>query len=346
MKKTLVAIAAGFTLICGCTKNSAPEKTLNLAIWSNYLSPETLTEFKNQTGITVQVSNYSSNEELLAKLQAGASGYDVVVPSDYMVYTMIKLGLLKELDRARIPNAKFLGAKYLKKNYDPINKFSLPYDWGTTGIAFNPDLTKVQIKSWKDLFTKPELAGKFSLLDDARETIGAALKAQGFSLNSKNEVELQKAKAYLLQARPRVKSFTSEPMTPLSTGETPVAHVYMSDALQARRQTQGRIQYILPEEGGTFWLDNLVIPSTAAHITEAHRFINFLLEGKTNAATVMNVFVAPANTSALALLPKELISDRALFPTDAMLAKCEMIEDLGETLAVWDRIWTEVKAEQ
>jgi spermidine/putrescine transport system substrate-binding protein len=135
-------------------------------------------------------------------------------------------------------------------------------------------------------------------------------------------------------------------MTPLATGEIAVAHVYMSDALQARKQTHGKIEYILPEEGGTFWLDNLVIPATASHVKEAHQFINFLLEGKTVVSTVTSVFVAPTNMNALSLLPKELASDPALFPSDAMLAKCEMIEDLGETLAVWDRIWTEVKAEK
>ena len=160
-------------------------KVVNLAIWSNYIKPEVLTEFEKRTGIKVQVSNYSSNEELLAKLQAGASGYDVVVPSDYMVFAMSKLGLLKELDFTQLPNFKSIDPKYLKKQFDPANKYSIPYDWGTTGIAVNRTLYKGKIAGWKDLFNNADLAGKVTLLDDVRETIGAALKAQGLSLNSK-----------------------------------------------------------------------------------------------------------------------------------------------------------------
>jgi spermidine/putrescine transport system substrate-binding protein len=344
--------------LAGCTKKEAGSpaagatgaatggsKVVNLAIWSNYVSPELLQDFQKKTGIQVQVANYSSNEELLAKLQAGASGYDVAVPSDYMVFAMIKLGLIHELDYQQLPNSKSLDSRYLKKAYDPTNKFSVPYDWGTTGIAINRSLYKGEIKGWKNLFSNPDLAGKFTLLDDVRETIGAALKAQGFSLNSKNADELAKAKELLLKNRSKVKAFTSEPMMPLVNGETAVAHAYLSDALQARKQSGGKIDYIIPEEGGTMWIDNLVIPNGAKHLAEAHAFINFLLEAKSNVSTVMSVFVAPANKDAFALLPKDFQSNTMLFPSDAILAKCEMIQDLAENLTQWDRVWTEVKAQ-
>jgi spermidine/putrescine transport system substrate-binding protein len=206
--------------VLGCTSKSpsqvsqnssspAQNRVVNLAIWSNYITPELLAKFKEKTGIQVQISNYSSNEELLAKLQAGASGYDVAVPSDYMVFAMIKLGLLNELDYSRLSNAKWVDPKFFKKSYDPDNKYSVPYDWGTTGIAVNRTLYSGKIKGWNDLFQKEDLVGKFSLLDDAREVLGAALKAQKFSLNSKNPEELKKAKELLLKVRPRVKAFTS-----------------------------------------------------------------------------------------------------------------------------------------
>jgi spermidine/putrescine transport system substrate-binding protein len=341
----------------GCTKKAetpAPGatdgaagagRTVNLAIWSNYVSAELLEEFKKKTGIQVQISNYSSNEELLAKLQAGASGYDVAVPSDYMVFAMIKLGLIRELDFKQLPNSKSLDPKYLKKAYDPDNKFSVPYDWGTTGIAVNRTLYKGEVKGWKNLFNNPDLVGKVTMLDDARETIGAALKAQGFSLNTKNPSELAKAKELLIKSRARIKAYTSEPMMPLVNGETAVAHAYMSDALQARKQTGGKIEYIVPEEGGTLWIDSLVIPTGAQHVSEAHAFINFLLEAKSNVSTVTSIFVAPANKDAFALLPKEFQTNPILFPPDSVLAKCEMLQDLGESLKDWDRIWTEVKAQ-
>lgn len=359
--RVLVPVLVSLFLFASCTSKTAQppaqpaaagagaggassSRVVNLAIWSNYVSPELLAEFEKKTGIKVQISNYSSNEELVAKLQAGASGYDVAVPTDYMVFAMIKLGLIQPLDFSQLPNFKHVDPQFLKKNYDPENKFSVPYDWGTTGIAVNRTLYKGQIKGWKDLFNNPELAGKFTLLDDVRETIGAALKAQGYSLNSKNPEELKKAKELLFKVRGKVKGFTSEPMMPLVNGETAVAHAYLGDALQARRQTGGKIEYIIPEEGGTFYIDTLVVPKGATHVKEAHEFINFLLLPESNVATVKAVMVAPANKDTRALLPPELKNDPSLFPSPAVMSKREMMEDLGDATALWDRIWTEVKA--
>ena len=342
----VIAFSLGLT---GCTpqrSSSKPgERVVKLAIWSNYLSPEILSEFHKKTGIRVLVSHYSSNEELLAKLQAGASGYDVVVPSDYMVFVMSQLGLLREIDSSKLSHLKSLDRKFLGKSFDPKNRFSVPYDWGTTGIAVNRKLYSGELQGWKDVFDKKPLEGRFSLLDDARETMGAALKALGFSLNSKNPAELDAAKKLLIRNRPHVKSFTSEPLMPLSQGESAVAHAYVSDAMQARQVTGGKVDYVIPVEGCTLWIDNLVIPSGSDHLAEAHEFINFLLEAKTNVSTELSVWVSPANQDALALLPVSIRSNRSMFPTDSMLAKCEMIQDLGETLSVWERIWTEVKAQ-
>ena len=328
------------------TRGEAQARVVNLAIWSNYLSPELISLFEKKTGIKIQISNYSSNEELLAKLQAGASGYDVAVPSDYMIFIMRKLGLLEELDFSQLSNTKSLAPKFLKKSYDPENKNSVPYNWGTTGIAIHRNLYSGTVKGWRDLFEKPELSGKISLLDDAREVLGAALKALGYSLNSMTESELMKAKALLLKTRSRIKAFTSEPKMPLINREIAVAHVFMSDALQARQATGGKVDYLVPEEGGTLWIDSLVIPKGARHLKEAHEFINFLIEASANVSTVTHILVAPVNQLAFALLPKALQNDTSLFPSAAALAKCEMIQDLGESMAVWDRIWTEVKARQ
>ncbi len=348
------ALAVGlFVSAAACTKKSEDTAAtggslkgtkVHLAAWSNYVAPEVLAEFTKQSGVEVVVSNYSSNEELLAKLQAGATGYDVALPSDYMVFAMKELQLLVPLDKAKIPNASQLDAKLLGKKYDADNSVSLPYDWGTTGIAIHRDKFKGELKSWNDLFTNPELAGKFTLLDDVRETLGAALKAQGKSLNSANPAEIEAAKKLLLSVKPRVKAFTSEPMVGLREGEIAVAHAYMSDALQARRDTKGRIEYVIPAEGGTLWIDNLVIPKGAPNVAGAHALINFLLEAANGAKTVDSVRVAPANPGAIPLLPAELRADTGLFPAAEVLNRLEAIDDLGEKLSLWDRAWTEVKA--
>ncbi|MFL5814363.1 MAG: PotD/PotF family extracellular solute-binding protein [Bdellovibrionia bacterium] len=353
----LVGIALVSTLVVstGCTKKTDQSSTsmtsaakvskeVHLGIWSNYVTPEMLAAFEKASGIKVIVSNYSSNEELLAKMQAGGAGFDVVVPSDYMVTSMIQLKLLKKLDPAKIPNAKSLEPRFLKKAYDPTNEFSLPFDWGTTGIAVNRQLYKGQVKGWKDLFESPELAGKIAFLDDAREVIGAALKFQGHSLNTKNAKDLEEAKKLLISTRKRVKLYSSESLLTLTNGEAAVTQAYVSDSMQARSKMNGQVDYILPAEGGTWWIDNLVIPASAEHADEAHQLINFLLEPKIVAMTVKTVFVSPTSQAAMSLLPPEILNNHAMFPSERDLSKFEMLQDLGDSMREWDKIWTELKA--
>jgi spermidine/putrescine transport system substrate-binding protein len=354
------AAALAAWMMVSCTKSPAPAapaapnasdaqapqkpRKLNLAIWSNYVTPEQLKQIREKTGIEAAVTNYSSNEELLAKLQAGASGYDLIMPSDYMVYAMIQLKLVQKLDRAKIPNSSGIDARFLKKSFDATNEYSLPFGWGVTGMAVNKEKVKDAVRGWKHLFERKDLAGKFTLLDDAREVIGVGMKISGFSLNSVKADELAKAKALLLGVRSKVKGFTSEPMVALRNGETPVAQAYQSDALQAARDTGGKVDFVIPEEGATFYIDNWVIPSTAANVAEAHDFINALLEPKLAAQTVMVSLVAPTVPSVLDLLPAEIRGMPQLKLNDAVLAKLEMMQDLGDGLKQIDRIWTELKS--
>jgi spermidine/putrescine transport system substrate-binding protein len=341
----LVVTAVSSLVFSGCTSRSS-QRSVNLGIWSNYLSSAKIAEFEKKTGIHVETSLYASNEELLAKLQSGGSTFDVVVPSDYMISTLSKLKLLKPLDLSKLPNAKSLDPRFLKRDFDPQNQYSLPYDWGTTGISVNRALYKGEIRGWNDLFTKPDLAGQYAMIDDVRETIGAALKSLGYSLNSTNPKELAQAKDLLLKTRKRIKSFTSEPIVSMSSGEVAVSHNYSSNSLQIAKNLSKPVDYIYPVEGGTLWIDNLAIPANAPHVAEAHELINFLLEPQTALATLQSVFVTPANRDAYPLLPPDLRQNRTLFPTEQDLAHFEMIQDLGDGLLLWDKIWTEVKASE
>ncbi|MBN8554411.1 MAG: spermidine/putrescine ABC transporter substrate-binding protein [Deltaproteobacteria bacterium] len=355
MRKLFYPFLALFLVQFSACKTSTSEsaaqgsneaKVVHLAIWSNFVTDDILQEFTKQTGIQVETANYSSNEELLAKMQAGASGYDVIVPCDYLVLVMSNLGLLSEIDHAKIPNLKSIDAKYMKMYFDPENKFSLPFDWGTTGIAVNRKLFKGKIQGWKDVFDNKALEGKYTLLDDARETLGAALKKDGFSLNSVNGGELGKAKQTLLGAKNHVKGFTSETLMGLVNGEMVVAHAYSSDALQAAAKTNGAIEFVIPSEGATYWVDNVAIPKEAPHKEAAHALINFLLSPQVQAARASKLYVAPVSKEAVALLTPNVRSNRALFPDQKTLSKTEMIKDLGAQLTQWDRIWTEAKAAQ
>ncbi len=347
-----------FVLVCigllvgltGCTNSSksAPtsEHEVNLAIWANYLPPDIEARLLKETGLKLKISHFSSNEELLAKIQAGASGIDVAIPSDYMVDVLAKLGQLTPLDKALIPNTAGLDPQFLKQSYDPENKFSLPFAWSTAGIAINRDLYKGEIKSWKDVFSKKDLAGKISFLDDVREVTGAALKANGFSVNSTNPDELKKAQAMLKEFRPRLKMFRSETIDPLVNKEIAIAHSYSVDALRANRKAGGNhIEYVILEEGGTKAIDNMVILKTAKNVAEAHALINFFLKPESNLEFVKAVLAGPVLLATKSALPKELSSNSGLFPAPSTMNKLESIHDVGEATRLYDRLWTELKTE-
>jgi len=317
---------------------------VNLAIWSNYLTPEMISTFEKNSGLKLQISNYSSNEELLAKLKAGAAGIDVAVPSDYMVYAMAQMQMLETIDGAKIAALADLDPKLLAKEFDPKNSVSLPLNWGTTGIAINRTLYKGELKGWRDLFGRKELAGKFTLLDDVRETLGAALKANDYSLNATKIEEVNAAQKTLEGIRKNVKAFTSETQVGLIKGEMAVAHAYQCDALQAKAKSKGQVEFIIPEEGCTLWIDTLVIPKGAQNMSGAYALINFLLSPEIGAERTKNLYVSPANLKAIALLPEALQRDSQLFLKPEQLAKCEMIHDIGESLVAWDHAWTALKA--
>ncbi len=331
-------------LLNGCRCNKQNENELHLAIWSNYLPEEIINNFTQTTGIKIKFSNYSSNEELLAKLQAGAALYDLAIPSDYMVHVMAKLNLLHPLEKEKITQLKFLDPKFLKKEFDPENTYSLPYGWTTTGIVINKNYYKNSITSWHDLLTHSDLHQHYSLLDDSREALGIALKSLGYSINTVNPSELEKAKTVLSTAHQHVLAFSSEPLDPIRRGEVWAAHAYSSDALQAGKNPSSNIEFIIPKEGGTLAIDNFVIPQGAKNLDAAYQFINFMLTKEVNASLVKNVFIGPTILEVDTLLSDELKQNKSLFPAPEILSQCEMIHDLGDDIKLWEKIWTEIKA--
>lgn len=347
-KKILVPlIAVIFVLLqAGCFKKSGEvRREVNLAIWGNYIESDLVKKFTEQTGIKVNMSNYASNEELLAKVQAGSSGIDVAVPSDYMVAIMIKLGALREIDPQLVPNRELVSKEFLNQDFDPENKYSLPYSWSTAGIAVHRDLFKGEIKSWKDVFENPELKGKLSLLDDVREVTAAALKMHGYSVNTTQKEELKKAEKTLLSVKPHVKMFRSDTVESLMKKEVAVAHSYSTDALIAASKSGGKIEYILPTEGGTRAIDTVVILKGAKNVAEAHQLVNFMLSPEANVSFVKHVFGGPVLKTTKEKLPVEIQQNASLFPSADLLSKFEGIRDLGSLTQLYDDLWTRVKTE-
>ena len=333
---------AGFT---GCTRaEKAPAaNVVNLAIWGNYVTPELIKKFEVETGVKVNISNYNSNEELLAKIQAGASGIDVAVPSDYMVRILTKLGLLHEIDKAKIANMAQVMPDLLRQDFDPENRYSLPYTWSTAGIAVNRELYTGEIKGWKSIFTDVRLAGKMSLLDDVREVLAAALKYHGHSVNTIKPEELKEAEATLLEVKSRVKMFRSDTVDALLKKEVAVAHAFSTDALQAAAKSGGKIEFILPEEGGTRAIDNLVILKTSKNLEAAHKLLNFMLSPEVNVSFVKTVWGGPILKTTKDQLPEAMRTSPVLFPSAARLSKFEAVLDLGSNTRLYDELWTRVK---
>jgi len=326
------------------TNDTAKAKpvTLHLFTWSDYTEETVVKQFEERFGVKVVTDTFGSNEELLAKLQGGAAGYDVIVPSDYMVSILIKQGLLAELDQMKIPNLAHV-YKHLKGlYYDPKNTYSVPYLWGTTGIGYNADLVSPPPESWQVLWDE-RYKGKISLLNDEREVFGMALRAAGESLNATEPAKLEAAKARLMAQKALVKTYTSENYDQLLvSGEVALAHGWSGTVIRASAERPS-IKYVIPKEGGTIWQDNLSVLKSSAHQNEAMAFINFLLEPQTAALITTKVKYASASEEARLLVPREIAQNPAIYPPESVVARLEWIKDVGDAIKVYDRAWTELK---
>ncbi|MBN1178266.1 MAG: spermidine/putrescine ABC transporter substrate-binding protein [Anaerolineae bacterium] len=320
---------------------------LHLYNWSEYIAPEVVEGFEEEFGVDVIEDTFANNEELLAKLQAGAGGYDVIVPSDYMVEIMIEEGLLAELNRDNLPNITNVGDLFADPPYDPGMVHCVPYLWGTTGIGYNTDVFEEPPDSWAYLFD-PELAseyaGQMTMLNDAREAFGAALKYLGYSLNSTNEAELMEARDLLIAQKAWIYAYDSEQYEDLlASDETVISHGWSGDFFMAAEEDE-RIWYAIPQEGGTIWADNLCIPTSAPSQYTAEAFINYLMRPEIAAANSNFAWYGTPIPAAYDFIDEEVLNEPAIYPPDDVMARLEWLEDLGDATPLYERLWTEVRA--
>jgi len=334
--------ACGPTPDEGATKTSSAHPTLYYFTWSDYVGPALIEEFERQSGAKVVVDTFGSNEELLAKLQSGATGYDVAVPSDFMVSIMIKLGLLAALDSARIPNAGLLVAQLQSLPFDPDHRYSIPYLWGTVGIGYDSAVVSPPPDSWDALWDS-HYKGRISMLNDQREVFGMALRSIGASMNTRDPATIERAKQKLLEQKPLVKAYTSENYDQLlAAGEVALAHGWGGSIARAMAQRPS-IRYVIPKEGATIWADCLVVLQSSRNKDLAMRFVNFLLDRNVAAHTTNRLRFASSNREAKALVDTELQANPAVYPPDSVLDRLEWMQDVGETIRLYDRGWTELK---
>lgn len=322
---------------------------LHLFIYPDYLPAELLQKFKAEYGVEVVFDYYDNNDALLAKMQAGGAGqYDLLCPSDYAVTILLNLGLLEKIEHANIPNLKNLDPRFRHPPYDPDLTYGVPYQWGTTGLGIRSDLVDLRdrdIETWDIVFDPAKTLGPFTMLDDSRETIGAALKYLGYSLNTTNEQELQAAEQLLRQQRKRMLAYA--PSSPardyLVSGDAVVVHNYSGDVFMGQAE-QPAIIYAIPREGGVIWTDNLVIPKNAPNRYAAEVFLNFILDAENGAMITNYTRYASPNQAALPYIDPEIKHNPGIYTRrPETLENLEYIRDVGPAARRYDEIWTRVK---
>ena len=345
-----VVIAAFAMILAGCGGDSGSESaagecelgqtdgSLALYNWAEYIDPEQLDAFAAEYGIAATMTEYDSNEAMLPVVSAGNSGYDVIVPSDYMVGIMIDGEFVQPLNFDLIPNAANISDDFANPSYDPEQTYSVPYQWGYTGLAVDTAVVGTDFpRSWDLVFgdaVPAEAVGKITLLNDPRETLGAALKALGYSLNTTDQGELDEAQALIESAKGNLLRFDTDSSDELLTaGESAIAHGYSGDMLTQFLEMDDPSRYVffVPEEGGTRWIDNMVIPFDAPHPCTAHTFINWMLDGEQGAALSNWNYYGTPNTAAIDGLDPELnafLTDPSLLPGG--LGNVEEIADTGD----------------
>ena len=336
---SLVAVACGDddgapSAESGCAVGEV-DGDLALYNWAEYIDPEQLDAFAAEFDIDATMTVYDSNEAMQPIVAAGNSGYDVIVPSDYMVGIMIDGGFLSPLDMDAIPNATNISPDFANPSYDPDQAYSLPYQWGYTGLAVDTEVVGTDFpRSWDLVFgaEAEAFSGKITLLNDPRETLGAALKSLGYSLNSTDAGELGQARDLVAAARDNLLAFNTDSADELlSSGESAISHLYSGDAFTQFLETDDPDRYVffVPEEGGTRWIDNMAIPFDAPHPCTAHTFINWLLDGEQGAALSNWNYYGTPNAASIDLLDEELAD--FLTSPDVLVGGLDSVESIADT---------------
>ncbi|MCZ7662678.1 MAG: spermidine/putrescine ABC transporter substrate-binding protein [Thermoleophilia bacterium] len=349
--------ASGFFAACGggdetgttaagdSTVSTAEElsKELFFYNWSDYIAEDTLPNFEKEYGVKVVYDNYSSNDTLLAKLQSGATGYDIIVPTDYMVTTMLGLDMLLPLDLDNIPNLVNLYPRFREAPFDPGNKYTVPWQWGTTGIGYNSETVPDFKPSW-DMLWDENYKGKITMLTEIRDVFAVALIKLGYSPNTRDTKEIEEAKQLLIQQKPLLKHYTSDTyIDELASNDTWLAHGYSGDVFQAQLENEV-VLYSVPEEGAITWLDSMAIPKGAPHKYTAEFFMNYIHQPEVAAAITNYVYYASPNEKAEEFIDPEILSDPQIYPPQEVMDKLAWIEELGKDTELYNQAYAELKA--
>ncbi|WP_265108360.1 polyamine ABC transporter substrate-binding protein [Halosolutus halophilus] len=328
------------------------EDSLNIFQWGDYWPDGFVQSFEEEHDVAVSVSNFASNEEMFNSLQAGGTDqYDLIFPSDYMVNVLQEQDMIQPLDLDELSNFGNLSEMFQEAPYDPgDDRYSAPYQWGTSGIGWNENMIgEVEIDSW-DALWNDEWAGQITMLNDMRETMGAALKRLGYSLNTTDEDEIEEAKETLIQQKDLLRAYDSTNVqTNLINKQNSPLHGWSGDIFVALWETYDEdegyspVNYTIPTEGGVVWVDTAAVTAKARHPNAAHAFIDYFLDAE-NAAEVTNyTYYGSPNAAAEEYIYDEILENESIYPDDETLENLEFIENIGQATQTYDQAWTEIQ---
>ena len=348
-------LTAAVLLFCGLAVAHAKD-VVYLYNWNNYISEQTVVRFEHSCGCDLKQDYYSSNEELLAKLAAGASGYDILVPTGNAVQTLIRQNALRPIDKALLPKFKNIKPQFLDTRFDPGNRYSVPYAYSITLLGYNQQKMRelgLPTDTWAVIFEPrylEKLKGKVTVLDDQRELIGAALKYLGYSVNETDAERLRQARDLIVRAKPYWAAFNaSSYIKELTIGNIWLAHGYSNDMFQAQQDAKRArrpfsIGYATPQEGAVLAIDSMVLHKSGKRPDLAQRFMNFMLEGRNSADLTNLIGSGNPNADAMQYIMPEIKSNPAVFPDAQHQKRLEMITDHDrKTRRLLNRMWIEIK---
>ena len=342
--KKLILILCLSLVVFACTKKKNNE--VYVFNWSEYIPEEVIEQFEKETGIKVKYTTYDSNEAMYAKIKIrDGADYDVIVPSTYYVQKLAKEELIQPINHSKLSNFNKINPSLLNQPYDPKNKYSVPFMWGTTAIGVNAKyIDPAAITSWNDLW-KPEFKGKVMLQNDIREVFHAALRSLGYSGNTTNPKEIEEAYNKLVTLIPSVRLFNSDsPRTPFLNEEVYIGIMWGGEAYMAAEENPD-IKYIYPKDGAAVWVDSLVIPSKAKNVDNAYKFINFIISPEISAKISNYVgYTTPVKKEEVVeFLTDDAKNSKIIFPDDKDLKNAEFQLSVEEALPVYNKFWEKLK---
>lgn len=338
----IIMVSVFFT---GCKKDYSKE--INFFNYGENIDQETVKEFEKQYGIKVNIETFDDMETMYQKVSSGGVNYDVILVSDALMPRMVSQKLLKELNKNNVPNISQMDEDYLNLEIDPGNKYSVPYMFGTVGLIYNKDVVKEKVDSW-DILWNEKYKDKIFMFDTYRDTMGAALKKLGYSLNSTNPKEIEEAKNLLIEQRKIVSPIygVDNGTTMIPAGDSDINMIWSGEGLNLQDENPNLV-YVVPKEGANFWIDSLCIPDKAKNVQGAEKFINFVSDKKSALRIADEIGYTTPNKEARLQQPEEVRNNPNAYMPKEIMDRCEIYKDFSlDVKKIYDNAWTKIKVEQ